>query len=227
MSTNQNSAPGDARQGQAGGQAGTMTEDARQKAREVTDEAQQQARKMTDQVRQEARARGEEIRDQVEQKGAEQKDRMAGTAEALAEAIRSAGSTLRDRHEERLGQFTDEFADQVDRFSGYLRDHDMRGLMHDLENVARRNPAGFLGSTLAAGLVAGRFLRSSGRDAEQGRQSGSATSGQHRPPSHQEFASNSPTPEQRTPREAAGSSSPARDPNLGRETPYTAGGPRP
>ena len=31
-------------------------------------------------------------------------------------------------------------AEQVERFSGYLRDNDMRGMMSNLEDVARRSP---------------------------------------------------------------------------------------
>jgi vacuolar-type H+-ATPase subunit H len=213
MSTDQFPTPGGLPDGQARGQSGGTAEEARMRAREMADE-----------VEQRARAKGEEIRERVEQKGEEQKDRAAGTADALAEAIRAAGTTLRDRHEERLGQFTDEFADQVERFSGYLRDNDMRGLMHNLEDMARRNPTTFLGSTLAAGLMAGRFLRASGRETNTSDGAEASYPTRHRPPSHREFASNSPTPELNTPREAADSSSPTRE-GVGRATTYTAGGP--
>lgn len=216
MSTNEQHTPGASGGAQAGGNRSGST----------GEEARQQAREMADRVEQRAREKGEELRGRMEEKGEEQKARAAGTAEALADAMRAAGSRLRDRHEERLGEFTDEFADQVDRFSGYLRDNDMRGLMHNLEDMARRNPTAFLGSTLAAGLIAGRFLRSSGRDAEQdGQAAASRPFDRHRPPSHQELSSNSPTPELRTPREASQSSGDGASTTFGRETTYTAGGP--
>lgn len=189
------------------------------------DEARDQMRELADQVEQEARARGEELRERMEAKGQEQKERAAGTADALADAIRAASTTLRDHHEERLGHFTDEFADQVERFSGYLRDNDVRGLMHNLEDVARRNPTAFLGGTLAAGLVAGRFLRASRRGDGEHDEGGIGSSTGTRPPSHREFASNSPTPELHSPREAADSSSTTQESISLRDSMHNAGGP--
>lgn len=191
-------------------------------------ETRQQARQVAEDVEQRARAKGEELRERVMERGEEQKDNAARTADSLVEAIRAAGSTLREREEERLGRLTDELADQVQRFSGYLRDRDVGSLFDDLQDVARRNPSGFLGGSLAAGLMAGRFLRSSGSHEEQeyiGRPADRPQAGAHRPPSHQEFGSNSPTPELHQPREAAESSSPARTTTFGRETTYTGEGP--
>ena len=185
----------------------------------------EQAREMAEQIEERARASGQEMRQRLEAKGEEQKARAADTAEALADAVRSASTTLRDRHEDRLGQFTDEFADQLERFSGYLRDHDMRGLLHNLEDMARRNPAAFLGSTLAAGLATGRFLRSSSPGDETHGGGTPSASAPSRPPSHLEFASNSPTPELHRPREAADSSSPTAESISRRDSTYTAGGP--
>lgn len=208
MSTNQQHTPGAGTGGQPRSGMGEQPE----MGGSPVEEARQQAREVADRVEQRAREKGEEIRGRVEQKGEEQKERAAGTAEALAEAMRAAGSTLRERQEDRLGEYTDEFAGQIERFSGYLRDRDLGGLMHDLEDMARRNPTAFLGSTLAAGLVAGRFLRSSERNSHETAHGGQGHDGdRHRPPSHREFASNSPTPELRTPREAAESSSAERD----------------
>ena len=224
---NQQDTPGFRPDNQSGAGSGTG----------ATDEVRQQTRETAQKLENRAREKGEEIRERVERTGEAQKERAAGTAEALAEAVRAAGSTLRDRDEDRLGQYTEEFADQIERFSGYLRDRDVGGLMHDLEDMARRSPTAFLGSSLAAGLVAGRFLRASDRSDTSSRDSMSSHAGRmstsqdgrdsvdrHRPPSHQEFASNSPTPELNTPREAAGSSSPERSTSFGGETSNRGGG---
>lgn len=45
--------------------------------------------------------------------------------------------------------------------ASYLEDEDSRVLLHDLEDVARRNPGAFIGLSFAAGLTVGRFLRAS------------------------------------------------------------------
>lgn len=156
-------------------------------ARELAGQAKAEAGRVADEVEQQVRERGEQIRDRVEAKADEGRSRAAETSDALAAAFRAAGESLRDRHEDRLSHFTDELAEQVDRFSGYLRDNDMRGLVEDLEDVARRNPTGFLGSTLAAGLMAGRFLRASGSDAGDDARRPASPNPTDRPPSHREF----------------------------------------
>lgn len=230
MDTNDRSAAGGSAPSQPIGGGTTSSGHAGTSPAPPAPEARQQARQMAEDVEQQARAKGEELRERIMKRGEAQKDNAARTADSLVEAIRAAGSTLRERDEERLGRLTDELAEQVQRFSGYLRDRDVGSLFDDLQGVARSNPSGFLGGSLAAGLMAGRFLRSSGRHEEQeyiGRRADQPQAGAHRPPSHQEFGSNSPTPELHQPREAAESSSPARTTTFGRETTYTGEGPTP
>ena len=179
--------------------------------RPLATQARDEARRVADQVEHEVRERGEQIRDRVEAKADEGRTRAAETTDALAAAFRAAGDSLRDRHEDRLGNLTEELAEQVERFSGYLRDNDMRGLVGDLEDVARRNPTGFLGSTLAAGLMAGRFLRASGSDSrDDSYRTHSTGSPDDRPPSHREFGA-TPAPEASSGRGGGISDSPARD----------------
>src|SRR5262249_14241796 len=56
--------------------------------------------------------------------------------------------------------YVNQAAEQIDRFSGYLRSHEPREIIEDAEGWARRNPAVFLGSAFALGLLASRFLKS-------------------------------------------------------------------
>jgi hypothetical protein len=53
-------------------------------------------------------------------------------------------------------------ADRVDRASDYLRRHELKDLLRDLEGLGRRRPAAFLAGGLAAGFVLARFFKSSG-----------------------------------------------------------------
>ena len=53
-------------------------------------------------------------------------------------------------------------------------------MIRDFEEMARRNPAAFLGTTFVTGLLLGRFLRASGSEGsgeEHGRESTEAWSG--------------------------------------------------
>ncbi|HEX6070162.1 MAG TPA: hypothetical protein VFZ18_10060, partial [Longimicrobiaceae bacterium] len=222
MSTSNEPTPGDSpfRQGpgpmiagtpQSGSRGESISPDLESDARQMAAQAKDEARRVADQVGQEVRERGEQIRDTVEAKADEGRSRAAETGDALAAAFRAAGDSLRDRHEDRLGHLTDELAEQVERFSGYLRDNDMRGLMGDLEDVARRNPTGFLGSTLTAGLMAGRFLRASGGDSrDDARRTDGLDSTYDRPPSQDGFGA-TPAAETTASRGFTSPASPARD----------------
>jgi hypothetical protein len=53
-------------------------------------------------------------------------------------------------------------AERVDRASDYLRQHELKDLLRDLEGLARRRPAAFLAGGVAAGFVLARFFKSSG-----------------------------------------------------------------
>jgi hypothetical protein len=46
--------------------------------------------------------------------------------------------------------------------SATLRDRDVRELVQDAQQFARRQPAIFVGAAFAAGVLAARFMKSSG-----------------------------------------------------------------
>lgn len=131
-------------------------EKAKQKAREVGDQAKQKAGEMK-----------EEVRDRAVAAADQQRPMVAERTDHFASALRSAGETLRRQDEQRFGKFADEAAEQVERFSERLRKEDVQGMVSDLENAGRRNPGKFLGGTFAAGMMLGRFLRSSTPDDQQ------------------------------------------------------------
>jgi hypothetical protein len=57
----------------------------------------------------------------------------------------------------------------VERVTGYLRGRDVPALLRDLEGLARRQPALFLGGSVALGALGARFLLSSGEREERRR----------------------------------------------------------
>jgi hypothetical protein len=58
--------------------------------------------------------------------------------------------------------YVDKIAEQTERFAGYLHNNGPREMFTQLERFARRDPTLFLGSAFTLGLVAARFLKSSG-----------------------------------------------------------------
>lgn len=119
--------------------------DAREKAmtqvRERTDGARQSATRMVD----------------------ERKRTLADSVHALASAFDAAANSLSEGQQSRLAEWTRELSGRAHRMASYLDEQDTRGLVSDLEDTARRNPTAFLGTTFAAGLAAGRFLRATQR----------------------------------------------------------------
>ena len=74
---------------------------------------------------------------------------------------------LREERHDTIAGYIDKAADQIDNWSRRLRDKDIDELMSDVQRLARRQPAVFISSAFALGLVGARFFKSS-RQQDQG-----------------------------------------------------------
>ena len=92
-----------------------------------------------------------------------QKDRATDTLGSVVHAVRQSTQALRDHQQETLADYAERAADRIDQLSAGLRDRDVNRLVSDTQQFARRQPALFIGAAFAAGMVAVRFLKSSGR----------------------------------------------------------------
>jgi len=123
---------------------------------------------------------GEEVTTRLESG----KGRAAEGIGSLAQALRQTSQQLRDQNQTGVTQYLDMAADQVEQFSGYLQTRDVHQIVDQVENIARRQPALFLGAAFALGVLGARFLKSSsphgagssdystGRSADYGRRTG-------------------------------------------------------
>src|SRR5215212_2819772 len=102
-----------------------------------------------------------QARDQMSSRLAGQKDRAAEGLTSIAQALRQTGQQLRDQNQQAVTGYIDGAASQVERVSNYLRQNDLGGLIDDVEQFARRQPALFLGGTFVLGMLGARFLKSS------------------------------------------------------------------
>ena len=109
------------------------------------------------------------VRDAASAQVSTQKDRATDTLGTLASAVRQSTQTLRDQQQDTIAQFVERAADQIERFSATLRNRDLSQLMGDAQQFARRQPAVFIGAAFAAGVLAARFLKSSGDRGGNGR----------------------------------------------------------
>jgi hypothetical protein len=91
------------------------------------------------------------------------KDRLTETLDDVAETVRRVGEPLREPPYAALADYVETAAGRIEQLATDLRDRDVDELARDLGDLARRRPAVFVGATLAAGIVAARFLKSSSR----------------------------------------------------------------
>jgi len=138
--------------GTAGNQSGTTTDKVKQSASEVTDQTKQAASQVTDQAKQAAQSQL-----------SVRKDQTANRLNTVSSAVRDMSDKLRQNNQtSSYAQFADQAANQIQRFSGYLRSHDVREIVDEAEDWMRRDPMIALGGAFVLGLVAARFLKSSG-----------------------------------------------------------------
>ena len=98
----------------------------------------------------------------------EQKTSIASGVASVADSVRQIGESLGNSGENNqvaalAGKYGDNIASQIEKFAGYLDEKELRELARDVEQFARRNPLLFVGGAFALGVLAARFLKSSGR----------------------------------------------------------------
>jgi hypothetical protein len=90
-----------------------------------------------------------------------QKNRGTDALGRIAGAVRESTQKLRDEHHDTIAQYVGQAADQIDNVSRQLREKNIDELVSDMQRLARRQPAVFIGSAFALGLLGARFLKSS------------------------------------------------------------------
>lgn len=109
----------------------------------------------------------EQVREKAGSVLDEQKTNLASGITSVADSIRNVGENLGGSGENNqiaalAGKYGDTLAGQIEKFSSYIDDREITELVSDVEKFARRNPLLFVGGAFALGLLAARFLKSSG-----------------------------------------------------------------
>jgi hypothetical protein len=131
-------------------------------------QAKQQTQQLAQQARQQAGELANRGSEQVKSQLANQKHEASQRLTPVQTALREAGQQLRKQGQGSVGQYADKAADQVERFSGYLRETEVDEILDEARGFARQRPALFLGSAVALGFLATRFLKSSSQEASVG-----------------------------------------------------------
>ena len=110
----------------------------------------------------------EQVSNQVTSRLDMGKDYLVETVTGIAQALRQTGQHLREEGSQpTLAQYVDRGAERIERLGGHMRQRDASELIAEVEWFARRQPMVFAGGAFALGMLAVRFLRSSGQPQRQ------------------------------------------------------------
>ena len=123
---------------------------------------------MAQQARQQANDLASRGGEQVKSQLANQKHDASQRLTPITVALRETAQQLRKQGQAPVAQYADKTSDQVERFSGYLRETEVDEMVDQARGFARSRPAIFLGSAVALGFLGARFLKSSSQQAGNG-----------------------------------------------------------
>ena len=116
---------------------------------------------MNESVRDKAAGLASSAKEQARTQFDQKKGSALGELDTLVSALQRVGSELGD-DSGMTGKVISTVSTRLESFSRSLDGKDLDGVVRDVESFARRNPAAFLGSAVAIGFLASRFLKSSG-----------------------------------------------------------------
>ncbi|MHB0775186.1 hypothetical protein [Halomonas sp. WWR20] len=136
------------------GKAKEQTADAKAQAKQTASRAKEQAREYAYRQADEARHQATGLFDRQKGMAADQVSNFANAFHSMADQFDEQGQAS-------CAQYTHTLANNIDQWSGTLRDQDIDTLMTQVKDFGRRRPALFLGGAVAAGVLLSRFMKSS------------------------------------------------------------------
>lgn len=119
----------------------------------------------TEDVGESIKAKTAQVSADLKQKATQTLDQNRTTAadeiDSLAHAAHAAAADLQHHDREGLSQYVTELASNVTSLANNLRNKSVDELIHEAENIARNNPALFIGGSIAIGLGIARFAKAS------------------------------------------------------------------
>lgn len=130
------------------------------------DKAKDTATSLLDQAKSAAGDAYDSVADKAATTLEDQKAGLSGGLTSVADTVRRVSGTLTEGESkngvtEYAAQYTETAAKKLEQAAQYFESTDMKKMFRDVESYAKRNPAIFLGSAFALGVIAARFFRSS------------------------------------------------------------------
>lgn len=140
---------------------GGMQSEQQQQQSSLKEQAASKAGEVKEQVKQQAGELLNRTRDEMKAQLSSQKDRAAESLSGFASTLhQTADQCLNDDMAAGLGGYAHRAAEQVDRFTDYLRTRDVDDVIREAEDMARRQPTLFIAGSFLIGMAIARFLKS-------------------------------------------------------------------
>jgi cell division septum initiation protein DivIVA len=125
------------------------------------EQAKETVGKATEQLADKAQELGgqaqQRLREQIDGRSTDIGDGVAATAAA----VRTASQQLREQGQDLSAQIIEQAAEKAQQLGDYLRGSSADRLLHDVEDLGRRQPWAVIAGGIAAGFLGARFLRAS------------------------------------------------------------------
>jgi hypothetical protein len=135
---------------------GDEARQAADRVKQAGTQAADQARDLADETRRHGASLAGQMQDHVASSVNEGKEGLAAQLEDLAGAVHRSGEQL-EGHQDWIASLVESGADELGRLASSLRSNDLQGMLGKLEDLARRQPAVFVGAAMAAGFAAVRL----------------------------------------------------------------------
>lgn len=131
----------------------TATHEDQSPSQAAREQAQRVQEKVADQTQQ-AKSRA---REEVDRRSTEIGQQVSSTADAL----RHVGDQLRSEGQEPTARLAQQASEHADRVGSWLRRSSGEDILHEVEDLGRRQPLAGLTAGAALGFIAARFLKAS------------------------------------------------------------------
>ena len=137
---------------------GQAVRDAGRQTQEAGAQAVSDAKEVASEARERAQSISETAVHGVSTTLESQKEGLAGRLDEFADVVHRSGTQF-EGHQDQIAHLVERGAAEMHAFANTLRTNDTKALMTELGGFARRQPALFVGATIAAGFALSRVGR--------------------------------------------------------------------
>ena len=109
-------------------------------------------------TKEEVASKAAEAKDKVADYGRKAADRIDAQREPVADKLNKTASALHHQGDN-AASIVHRTADKLEATGEYLREHDLKAMMTDVQDLARRYPGQSLAAAAAVGFLVGRLFR--------------------------------------------------------------------